>query len=193
MEPLNQSLFLLINASHQPNIAVLGVTKFLAEVPVYFALLCLMIVWLKDRVSKGVVLNSMYVATFALSMNFVISLLWPHNRPFVDHIGMTFIRHSPDASFPSDHITFLASVAFCLYLNRHYRCLGACLLGLSITSAWARVFSGVHYPFDLLAAYVLSALWSVLFMHYCARHVQPFNDLLIQKLRVLSQRIFHFH
>lgn len=193
MEPLNQSLFLFINANHQPTVAVLGLTKFLAEVPVYFTLLCLVLLWLKDRVSKSVVLNTVYVTSFALLMNLAISLVWPHNRPFVDHIGMTFIRHTPDSSFPSDHVTFLGCIAFCLCLDKHHRSLGVFLLGLSICTAWARVFAGVHYPFDVLAAFALSTLWSFLFMHYCARRLQPFNDLLIQKLRVLSQRIFHFY
>ena len=120
MEPLNQSLFLLINAHHQPSVALLGITKFCAEVPIYFVLLCLVLMWLKDTSSKSMVLNTVYVTTFALLMNLIISLLWPHNRPFVDHVGMTFIRHSPDASFPSDHVTFLACVAFYLSFDKHY-------------------------------------------------------------------------
>ena len=193
MEPLNQSLFLLINASHQPNVALLGLTKFLAQVPVFFALLCLVLMWLKDNLSKSVVLNAIYVTSFALLVNFVISLMWQHNRPFVDHIGLTFIRHTPDSSFPSDHVTFLACIAFCLSLDKHYHSLGICLLGLSLATAWARVFSGVHYPFDVLGAYALSALWCGLFEYYCARRVKPFNHIVLQKLRAISQRIFHFH
>lgn len=193
MEPLNQSLFLLINASHQPSIALLGLTKCLAEVPLYFVLLCLVILWLKDSLSKKVVLNTCYVTSFALCVNVIIAHLWPHNRPFMDHVGMNFIRHAPDSSFPSDHITFLASTAFCLYWDKHYRLLGAVLLVLSLTTAWARVFSGVHYPLDILAAYVLSAFWSVLFFLFCASKLESFNDWLVRRFRACSKRIFHFH
>lgn len=33
--------------------------------------------------------------------------LFPHDRPFVDHIGYNFLHHAADDSFPSDHGTVI--------------------------------------------------------------------------------------
>ena len=83
-------------------------------------------------------------------------------------LGHTFIEHAPDSSFPSDHGTLFASVALTLWLSRlkGYAALIA-LAGLAI--AWARVFIGVHFPFDMAGAVlvaciafaVVSPLWSL--------------------------------
>jgi len=85
-------------------------------------------------------------------------LLWFHPRPFMVPVGNSFFAHVADSSFPSDHVTFMAAIALGLgVFAGHPR--GAVVLGvLTVLVAWARVFLGVHFPFDMIGSAVMAAL-----------------------------------
>jgi undecaprenyl-diphosphatase len=76
-------------------------------------------------------------------------------------LGHTFIEHAPDSSFPSDHVTVLASGALTLLLadERRYG-LSMLLAGLAVV--WARVFVGVHFPLDMAGAVAVACVAYVL-------------------------------
>ena len=73
-------------------------------------------------------------------------------------LGRMLIEHDATTSFPSFHATFLFSLALPLLAQRSTRgtALTVGLLGIGI--AWARIFVGVHYPFDMAGAFVVSAI-----------------------------------
>jgi undecaprenyl-diphosphatase len=87
-------------------------------------------------------------AAVALGIGAIIGDLWHRVRPFVHHAHHLLVSHAPDASFPSDHATALAAVAFALLLRR--RPLGWAVLAVTVLVAVARVMVGVHYPTDVL-------------------------------------------
>jgi undecaprenyl-diphosphatase len=93
----------------------------------------------------------------ALGINQLIGLGWMHPRPFMIGLGHTFIEHAPDSSFPSDHVTVLASGTLTLLLagERRYG-LSMLLAGLAV--AWARVFVGVHFPLDMAGAVAVACI-----------------------------------
>ncbi|MBY8126173.1 undecaprenyl-diphosphatase [Vibrio fluvialis] len=166
IETFNHWLFLLINSSSYPETVSLIIVKFFAELPMFLISLCLLTLWFRDRCARSVALNAGVTATLALLVNYIISLIWFHNRPFVDHIGLTLINHAADSSFPSDHITLFASVGFYLFYEKSFRKLGVALLALSLTTGWARIFVGVHYPIDILGAYAISGILSLIYHRY---------------------------
>lgn len=47
----------------------------------------------------------------SLVISWLIGHLFPHDRPFVNHIGYNFPHHAPDDSFPSDHGTVIFTFA----------------------------------------------------------------------------------
>ncbi|XAW90627.1 undecaprenyl-diphosphatase [Vibrio sp. CDRSL-10 TSBA] len=180
MESFNHWLFLLINPSHQPSPALLELAKLCAELPVFLIPLCLALLWMRDKHSKTVAFNAGLTTVLALAVNYAISLVWYHNRPFVDHLGIKLISHASDSSFPSDHITLFASVAFYLCFEKSLRKLGLVLLALSLSTGWARVFVGVHYPFDILGGYLISALTALLFKQYLAAQFAGLVNLMME-------------
>jgi undecaprenyl-diphosphatase len=101
--------------------------------------------------------KALVVAMIGVGLNQLIGVFWEHPRPFMVGLGHTWISHAPDSSFPSDHMTVLASVGLSMIFD------GALWLGLltmscAIGVAWARVFLGVHFPLDMVGSMIVAAL-----------------------------------
>jgi undecaprenyl-diphosphatase len=72
-------------------------------------------------------------------------------------LGHTLMHHDADASFPSDHLTFLWSVAFSLMLHRPRWIASIAFVLLGFPVAWARIYLGVHYPLDMVGAALVAS------------------------------------
>ncbi|SUH38487.1 UDP pyrophosphate phosphatase [Salmonella enterica subsp. enterica] len=57
--------------------------------------------------------------------------LFPHDRPFVDHIGYNFLHHAADDSFPSDHGTVIFTFALA-FLFWHRLWSGIVMMAIAI-------------------------------------------------------------
>jgi len=114
-------------------------------------------------------------------MSYIISIFYYHSRPFVNNLGMQLVEHAPDSSFPSDHTTFIFSIAIVLLFNKSTRVIGAVLCLLSIVSGLSRVFVGVHYPLDILGA-VLVAIFSSFFVFKMQYKTQFLFNFLVKKI-----------
>jgi len=68
------------------------------------------------------------------------------------------IPHVPETSFPSDHATLLFGAAFALLFRSGWQSKGALLLLVAVIGAWGRVYTGLHFPFDMLGSVVVSLL-----------------------------------
>lgn len=88
----------------------------------------------------------------------VVSLIrWvlPRSRPFIiDNVNLLF-EHSGSA-FPSGHAAFFFAVSTIVYF--YNKKIGALFYLSSILIVLARVFSGVHWPSDILAGAVVGLL-----------------------------------
>jgi len=158
LEELNRQLFLSLNASLAPPGHMLGVAKLAANGLIFFvpALLAALWLWGDDR-RRSAALKALVVIAAGLGVNRLIGLAWHHVRPQVSGLGQTYLSHAPDASFPSDHTTVFAAAGFAL-LKGETRWLGLTLLASGLVVGWARVFLGVHFPLDILGAFVVSYL-----------------------------------
>jgi len=153
MEKLNNALFLLMNASAHPNIMALLLAKFLADYAIFLIPIVLLFGWLRGNENSR---KTMLVATVAglagLFINQLIGFIWLHPRPFMVGIGHTLIPHVADSSFPSDHLTLLWAVSFSFIFHQQCRSMGVLLSILGLPMAWARIYLGVHFPFDMVGA-----------------------------------------
>ena len=158
MESLNQSLFLMINASAHPPAALVALARLLAEDLVWALPIGFLLIWLRGSVTRRQVLfDAGIAATLALAIGAIIGLVWLQPRPFALGLGHRLIDHVADASFPSDHLTLIWAVAATWTLRRTWRAPGLALLGIGITVAWARMYVGVHFPLDMAGA--LGVAW----------------------------------
>lgn len=153
MESLNQTLFFWLNAPEHPGTLVLMMATFFAERFIWAIPLLISIGWLRgSENTRKVMLVATASGLLGLLVNQLTGLAWTHPRPFMIGLGHTLISHAADSSFPSDHLTLWWAVAFSLLLQRSPRNAGITLILLGVPIAWARIYVGVHFPFDMLGA-----------------------------------------
>jgi len=161
MLSFNQELFLAINSYAGTSQIYDTFAIFLAKDLQY--LFIAIEIWLYFFASlKEEALLAFYTMLLGLAINALIGIIYYHPRPFVDKLGNLLIHHRADSSFPSDHTTFMASIALTLLLLSNTRKLGAFLLVLAIIGGLARVYVGVHYPFDILGSLIVSLISAII-------------------------------
>ena len=164
-DQFNQFLFSLFNASPGLSGWRLHGAIFAADWVILAVPVGLVLMWVSGAPGqREAAVRALLAALVALTISKIIGLMWFHPRPFMTGMGQTFLHHAADSSFPSDHATGMFSVALALAICqlREARRFGMALLILALVVAWARVFLGVHWPLDMVAAFVVSAVAAVL-------------------------------
>jgi undecaprenyl-diphosphatase len=158
MENLNHTLFALLNAPEHPSSLSLRTAIFFAKYAIWVLPVIIGIGWLKSgEFFRKSLLEGTTSGLVGLLIAQIIGLVWPHPRPFTIGVGHTFISHVGDPSFPSDHLTLLWAVAFSFLLDPRTRMAGLALAMLGVAVAWARIYVGVHFPFDMAGAALVAA------------------------------------
>ena len=157
LESVNHSLFLTINASEHPPVAVYWFAWFNAEILIYVLALGLMIAWLRGSTEmRQALVYAGLVGAVALLINQLIGMVWYHPRPLEIGLGHTLLAHRPETSFPSDHATVFFSVTLALIRWPGVRKLGIALIPISLLVAWSRIWLGIHFPLDMLGSLLVS-------------------------------------
>ena len=196
IEALNRGLFLAINAPAGLAGASLNLSIGAARYSV--ALLALLLAWRWLRGSAGERRVLMHVALAvvpALALNYALGLAFAHPRPFMIGLGNTLLAHRPEASFPSDHATLMWAIAIGLLFYWPTRPSSWIAVLLAALTSWARVFLGLHFPFDIVgsmavAASVIAAL-APLRVLIEARIMRPFEAIGIGAVRRFAHRDPH--
>ncbi|WP_189081890.1 phosphatase PAP2 family protein [Mangrovihabitans endophyticus] len=98
--------------------------------------------------------------TFAYGMAALLHHLSRQRRPFQTHVVHQLIPHDPGVSMPSDHAVAALTVGLAVFVFLSRR-VGAALLVVAMVIGFSRVWAGVHYPGDILAAAVIAVLATV--------------------------------
>lgn len=163
LELWNQSAFLALNAGANAPAFIVGVAKILANWAIYFAMLLVIVAWVRrDRAFKFALLDATSAALIGLGIAQAVTAIWYHPRPFEIGLGRQLVDHAAEASFPSDHATLMFSLAIPLILSAGSRRWGCTLLLLGFAVAWSRIYLGVHFPLDMLGAFGFAAFASFL-------------------------------
>jgi len=160
MNKLNIKIFYGINNLAGENLIFDKFMIVLAEYLLFVFILFLLFLWLKKKEKRNFVLYSGYSAVTGIFLNFIIRLFYFHPRPFMENNGKILINHSPETSFPSDHTTFMLSIAFIFLYFKETRKIGIFLSISGIIGGIARVYCGVHYPFDILGSILVAGVSS---------------------------------
>lgn len=158
MSSLNQHIFLLLNADAQASAFSIWTGRLLAELPVLIALLLVALAWYKRSDRKIFALRASFTTALAMGLALAIRCTYYHPRPFVLGLGRMLIEHDATTSFPSFHATFLFALALPLFAQKETRVTAISILFLGLGIAWARIFVGVHYPLDMVGAFITSAI-----------------------------------
>jgi undecaprenyl-diphosphatase len=158
LEAFNQALFLLINGTTATPGWEISAALLIADYVIYLIPVLLAGMWLwGNEAQRSLAIRASLVAMLGVGANQLIGLAWQHPRPFMIGLGHTFLPHTPDSSFPSDHATVFAGIALTLLLGGA-RWLGGLTLLAGVSVAWARVFVGVHFPLDMLGAAAIACV-----------------------------------
>lgn len=80
----------------------------------------------------------------------LIRFLYQRPRPFaaLDQVKLLIPKDGSEPSFPSGHAVFLFAVAFAVYL--YDKKIGGILILAALLASIARIYTGIHYPSDIL-------------------------------------------
>ena len=130
-------------------------------VPVCMALV-LVATWFagKDAITRQnyqigmmMALTSMALSSFAV---FIINATYFRPRPF-DAFDVNLLFYEPtDSSFPANGAAAMFGMAFAVWT--YNRPVGTLLIGFASVYCFARVYSGVHYPLDILGGIVIAVV-----------------------------------
>lgn len=156
LDQLNLSLFHLLNVPDQASIWMINYASLIAHDLVYLFLLIFAIAWFRGsyEVKTGIIKAFIFTA-ITLLMSEVLSTVLNTPRPFVMDVGRTLLEHAPTGSFPSNHMSIFSGIAFAYYFSPQ-RDLGRILIWTAWLVAWSRVYVGVHFPIDMLGAFLMA-------------------------------------
>lgn len=131
--------------------------KFLAKDAEYLFFLGVLIYWFirTDR-NRRMTFEALIAACIGLGISGLIGHFLYRDRPFVTHTVIQLIAHPANASFPSDHALGAFVIASTIWLYRKKE--GILWLILAGLIALSRVWTGVHYPSDVIAGAVIGNL-----------------------------------
>ena len=176
MKSLNQKWFLEINSlatqNHTLDFIMVVIAKFLP----YLFILLLFYLWFNDKQNEA--LFAGFNASLGIGINLLIGLFYFHSRPFMDNLGVTLLFHKSENSFPSDHTTFVISISLILFTFKSTKILGIITTILALWCGVARVYVGVHYPFDIVGS-IFTALIATFIITFFKSKFLTLNNFLI--------------
>lgn len=151
-------------AGHHPIID--AIMSFLAQYSLEMYVFLFLAAWFAlpkhDSERRHVLVVMGFSGVLALMFNVIISHLWFRPRPFVTLAKGTYtqlIPHSLDASFPSDHTSGSFGFAAASW-EKTNRWISGLYTSLAVLVPIARVYTGVHWPTDVLAGIIIGIVSS---------------------------------
>ncbi|MCZ8515074.1 undecaprenyl-diphosphatase [Paenibacillus filicis] len=131
--------------------------RFLSEDAKYLFYLGIIVYWFtRVKQNRQMVAEALISACLALGAGGAISYFFYRDRPFVHHAVNQLIQHPANASFPSDHALGAFVIATAIYLYRKRD--GGVWFILAAMIGISRIWTGVHYPLDVIAGALLGMI-----------------------------------
>jgi undecaprenyl-diphosphatase len=119
---------------------------------IYFAAAVYLIYYSDSRIRVFILIPAAVYLTAKL-----IPLLYNRRRPFAEYSLKGLVKQRKDHSFPSTHSSSSMIISLAV-LNINFL-LGVLMILLAALTALSRIMVGVHYPTDILGAWLLSLIF----------------------------------
>ena len=193
MESADQDLFLWLNGmagrfSPLDTVVQWAVSDYLIPVSMALGLIALWFIGRDERTRRR---HQVAVFTALTSMSlsnlvvFISNMVYFRHRPFVEFSDqVTLLFYPPtDSSFPSNALAAAFAIALSVWaVNRP---IGSVFLAGAGVYAFARVFAGVHYPLDIVGAFVVAAAATVAVYFAFKLLLRPLVDVVLRVARAL--------
>ena len=160
-------LFNQINGLAGKSICLDGLAIFFARYFEYFLILALLLFLVKNfKKYWPMVVQSFLSAILArLVITNFIRWFWQRPRPFVvNHINLLFSYNPAEPSFPSGHAAFYFAIATVVYF--YNKKVGLLFFLASFLISISRVFSGIHWPSDIIAGAIVGIFSGWMINHF---------------------------
>jgi len=117
--------------------------------------LFLLLIWNFKKYCSAVIL-ALFSGVLARGITELIRFLWVHPRPFVNNHVNLLIEHINSASFPSGHASFFFAISIVLFF--YNKKLGTLFFIASFLISGARVYCGIHWPYDILGGFLVGII-----------------------------------
>lgn len=151
----------------------------------YVYVLILLFMWFRNNFNKKITLNACLSFVVTYIINFFIKIFYFKPRPFLKH-GVYLLPPFPskrNSSFPSKHTTLAFAVATSVLF--YHRILGRVMWLIAILTGFSRIWSGQHYPSDIIKSSLLGC-----FTASFVRIVEPVWSPYINRIILLYNRMF---
>jgi undecaprenyl-diphosphatase len=161
LSQLDYQWFQLINQFAEKFPALNPLMAFCAVNLDYLFYLGVIIYWfVRTPENRRMVINTLLSAAAALGTNGIIGAIYHRDRPFVVHHVIQLVEHEASASFPSNHAAAAFAVAASIWLWRRKD--GWVWFLLAAIIGFSRIWSGIHYPTDIVGGAILGVLIAVM-------------------------------
>ena len=151
------------------------ITMFASEIIVLFIALLFLLIFKNKRYGIFVIFNAFNI----LILNILLKLIFMRDRPY-DLMIITETGYS----FPSGHaMCALGFYGFIIYLTWHFnlekkvKITFTILLSILIVLLGvSRVYLGVHYASDVLAGYMISAAYLIIYINFINKYLKFSGD-----------------
>ncbi|WP_454909002.1 phosphatase PAP2 family protein [Variovorax gossypii] len=161
MQGIDATLFELVNAGPSVPAWSLQFASFASDFLPSLLALALAIGALFDRRWRHAFITAMISLLAVWLLVQAIRWAFPMPRPAYYDLGIQWVPQGIRPGFPSLHAAGTFTAAFSLWcLPWRFPMLAA--LAVAATVAWSRLYLGLHFPSDVVAAAMLGALVSIL-------------------------------
>ena len=176
MQALNIALFQWLGAGFHPQAQVLWFASHVAEGASWLCVALMAWAAWRHPSQRLYALAALLAAGAAALSAHALADVIGMPRPFMIGLSPPHIEHGIRGSLPSAHATVMFVIGLVFCLRAALRKTGIVLLAIALLTGWARVYVGVHFPFDIAAGLLLAIVITAVFWgleHLGRRFVAP--------------------
>ncbi|WP_348666014.1 phosphatase PAP2 family protein [Arsenophonus symbiont of Ornithomya chloropus] len=163
LNDINLFLFYLITSIPIISVIELKFLSFFANKLIFLFFFFAFLYGFFSLKKKLIVRRIFFYKTFiaiiiSLLISWIIGIIFPQERPFLSIACKYLLVHEATPSFPSNHgiISFTISFSFLFWFQKNW--IGLLLFVISFMITGARIFLCIHWPFDMVGAFILAIM-----------------------------------